>query len=213
MHGAEILSNYLNEKDTEFVDGIERIRKTKEVFDIDDLIEALHNVYPMNQAILDGFISINLFDALIGNNDRHFYNWGIIQHIEGKHEPYFSPIYDTARGLWWNTNEVDVLSLHRNFKANKAKFDNYVYKNSLPKVGIKGHSNCNHFEMVKYLDSKKLISEQNRMLLSDVKILDDCISKINKEFLELISLERMMMIEKVLRLRFSEIYTILHPHP
>ncbi len=210
VHGAEILSNYLNERDTEFVDDIERIKKTKEVFDIDDLIAALKYVYPNNQKIIDGFIGINIFDALIGNNDRHFYNWGIIQHIEGAHEPYFSPIYDTARGLWWNTNEENILSLHRNPSHHQPKFDKYIYKNSLPKVGFKGHGDCNHFELVKYLDENKLISVQNRLLLSDVKVLDYCLRKIKKEFSELISLERMAMIEKVLRLRFSEIYTILH---
>ena len=210
VHGAEILSNYLNEQNTEFVDDIERIRKTKEVFDIEDLIDALKNVYPNNNAIIEGFININLFDALIGNNDRHFYNWGIIQHIEGVHEPYFSPIYDTARGLWWNTSEEIILSLHRNFKANQAKFDNYVYKNSLPKVGIKGHNSCNHFELISYLNRIKLISEQSRLPLLNDTLLEACIHAIRSEFQDLISYERMMMIEKVLRLRFSELYTILH---
>lgn len=46
-----------------------------------------------------------VFDAIVGNNDRHFYNWGVIVDLKGMKPPRFSPVYDTARGLFWNQSE------------------------------------------------------------------------------------------------------------
>ncbi|MBC8883138.1 hypothetical protein H9X57_06230 [Flavobacterium piscinae] len=55
-----------------------------------------------------------LFDALTGNNDRHYYNWGVISHIKNEHKPYFSPVYDTARGLLWNDSDKKLYLCTKN---------------------------------------------------------------------------------------------------
>lgn len=54
-----------------------------------------------------------LFDALTDNNDRHYYNWGVISHIKNEHKPYFLPVYDTAKGLLWNVSDEKVISLQK----------------------------------------------------------------------------------------------------
>ena len=75
-----------------------------------------------------------VLDALIGNNDRHFYNWGIIRDLENKVKPKFSPIYDTARGLYWNVHDITI-----DTKMNNPKdLDKYIQKycnDSSPKIG------------------------------------------------------------------------------
>ncbi|NJP37973.1 hypothetical protein [Alkalicoccus luteus] len=51
---------------------------------------------------------MNLFDILIGNQDRHGHNWQIL-HIEGRR--VFAPLYDNGASLGWQLSEVEVESL------------------------------------------------------------------------------------------------------
>ncbi|MCY4560745.1 MAG: hypothetical protein OXC03_00190 [Flavobacteriaceae bacterium] len=72
------------------------------------------NIYPNEYVnILNNLFHLIIFDALTGNNDRHYYNWGVITHLKDEHLPYFSPVYDSARGLWWNTSDEKIISLHK----------------------------------------------------------------------------------------------------
>ena len=52
-------------------------------------------------AMVEAFGRKLAFDALVGAQDRHAENWGIVEHIgnptEGRH---FAPIFDTSRGLF-----------------------------------------------------------------------------------------------------------------
>jgi len=146
IHGANILSRYLLEKDTSWIDDLDNQRLLKGEINIKDVIIALQDVFP-DSRILDGFVDMLLFDCLTGNNDRHYYNWGVVTHIKNNHEPYFSPIYDTARGLYWNNDEKFILSLHNDSgEAQNKRIDKYV-KNSVPKVSIPGNVKCNHFQL------------------------------------------------------------------
>jgi hypothetical protein len=78
-----------------------------------------------------------LFDALVGNNDRHFYNWGVIRSVELRQEPCFSPIYDTARGLLWNESEEKIVDLALSDARAKVYLQKYI-KGSRPKIGWEG---------------------------------------------------------------------------
>jgi len=51
------------------------------------------------KTFLKEFVKMLLFDAIVGNNDRHFYNWGLLPTYVTKKKPIFAPIYDTARGV------------------------------------------------------------------------------------------------------------------
>lgn len=59
-------------------------------------------------------LSMILFDALIGNSDRHHINWGIIYELnEDEIYNYFSPLYDNGSSLCAYVNEEDI------YKKNK----------------------------------------------------------------------------------------------
>jgi len=46
--------------------------------------EVIKYHYPeYTEEIFHDFLKMIIYDALIGNNDRHFYNWGIIRDIRG----------------------------------------------------------------------------------------------------------------------------------
>lgn len=112
IHGADIFAGFLN--DRTFVEEIEEKQLARDFFTMQFTREALQYTFPHEwESLLKEFVKMLLFDALVGNNDRHFYNWGIVRHIESLHKPYFSPVYDTARGLFWNESEKKIVDLYR----------------------------------------------------------------------------------------------------
>ena len=151
-----------------------------------------------------------LFDALTGNNDRHYYNWGIISHIKNEHKPYFSPIYDTARGILWNKSDEKVISLQKELSNpyNK-KVENYIL-DSVPKISVPKNSKCNHFELIEFLKENKYFNNEHKSVWTNHKFLDQAIVKLNSEFERLFIKERREMIQYVLDLRFKKIAEILN---
>ncbi|MCF8371928.1 MAG: hypothetical protein K9H64_09915 [Bacteroidales bacterium] len=151
-----------------------------------------------------------MFDALIGNNDRHFYNWGIVHSILNKRPPVFSPFYDTARGLFWNDHEPKV----KNIVANKTGLPVFIERycnRSNPKIGWEEKKNINHFELIQLIGSSSL-SGFNKNEISSYCTQDKLIAilkMIDTEFYELMSYERRFLIKECLRFRFKTINQIL----
>lgn len=208
IHGANILSRYLSEKDTKWIDELDNQRILKGEINIKDVIIALTEVFP-DENILDCFIDMLLFDALTGNNDRHYYNWGVVTHIKNKHEPYFSPVYDTARGLYWNNSEEFILSLHNDTESEqKRKLSKYI-QNSVPKISIPGNHKCNHFELIAFLKENGYIKERHIIKWTDTNGLEKSQNLLNTEFKKLFTKERSSIISKVLKLRYQSLVNII----
>lgn len=208
IHGANILSRYLSEKDTKWIDDLDNQRLLKGEINIKDVIIALQDVFPDN-SILDGFVDMLLFDCLTGNNDRHYYNWGVVTHIKNKHQPYYSPIYDTARGLFWNNDENFILSLHNDSEDIQYKRIAKYVKNSVPKISIPDNGKCNHFQLIEYLKQNKYIKQKHIERWSDASSLEQTLSILNKDFVKLFTPERRLIIEKILNLRFQTLKSII----
>lgn len=209
-HGADILAGYFNDK--EFINEIEQQGKEREFINVQVFREALKFNFPNeHKDIFRSFVIMLLFDALVGNNDRHFYNYGVIRDLTNKKKPRFSPIYDTARGLFWNKGEKEVLSLHSNLKGMEAHIQRYV-RRSMPKIGWEGHENINHFMMV------RLIKEQMVPAVLTLQDLQEFFSKdkmaasmtvIDQEFNGIISPERLAIIKRCLHVRLESFNTLL----
>jgi hypothetical protein len=106
-HGADMYAGYLNDK--QFVDDIELQKMTQTFFTISFTRDVLNHFFKDSfNDIFKSFMLMLFFDALIGNNDRHMYNWGIIRDVYGEKRAEFSPIYDSARGLLWNKTEQQI---------------------------------------------------------------------------------------------------------
>ncbi len=149
VHGADILADYLNDK--AFVEAIELEDRERELNSVQLFSKALRSVFPgHHNRLLADFCRLLLFDALVGNNDRHFYNYGVVRDVTGQQAPYFSPIYDTARALLWNEPEAKLVALHKEPKR-LADFLARYTKDSRPKLSWDGHKNINHFDVVKLL--------------------------------------------------------------
>lgn len=208
VHGANILSRYLSEKDTKWIDDLDNQRLLKGEVNIKDVIIALKDVFP-DVDILDCFVDMLLFDCLTGNNDRHYYNWGVVTHIRNKHKPYYSPIYDTARGLYWNNDEDFILSLHNDSEdIQNKRIAKYVNK-SVPKISIPDNDKCNHFQLIEYLQQNQYIKQQHIERWTDAASLERTLTILNSDFVKLFTPQRRLIIEKILNLRFQTLKSII----
>lgn len=149
VHGADIYAGYLMDKD--LVEEIESKALAREFFTFQFAQSALEAVFGVNAAsIVDDFVQLLFFDAIVGNNDRHFYNWAVLRHIENQKMPSFAPIYDTARGLFWNESEAKINQWIQHPNTLGAKIKKYA-DNSMPKTGWEGHQQLNHFQLIEQL--------------------------------------------------------------
>jgi len=213
VHGANIFSSYLNEIDTTFVEEIEEQALTRELLTFQFTSSAIKFVFPENyKQILESFVKMLVFDAITGNNDRHFYNWGVLRDIRGKRAPLFSPIYDSARGLFWNDSENKIEQLFREgTKIDDNRFNSYLkkyVKNSLPKIGWDGKTKINHFELIKEIHMSYPIYKPVCEDLTNSRRLDAIILMLNEEFSNFYSAKRLILMEECLKLRFSILQNI-----
>jgi HipA-like protein len=202
-HGAEILEGYLADKD--FVGGVAAVKAEKSLFTFQVFCTAICAGFPNDHAeILQGFVRMIGFDALVGNQDRHFYNWGVITHPTGAARPRFAPIYDTARGLFWNTTEEGLA------RFSQAESLTAYIRNSRPEIGWDGwkesNSELRHFDLVDRVAASdkgywRLLEDLGRTAMAS---LAECEGMIDAEFDDLLSAARRGLIKRCLRVRFQK---------
>lgn len=208
-HGAEIYSAYLGETTSSFVDEVESQNLTREWFTFQFTKDALQSIYQTKAApIIADFVRMQVFDAFVGNNDRHFYNWGVIEDVTHKADPYFSPIFDSARGLFWNKSETALARIiNRHGVVDLNWMETYIRK-SMPKIGWEGEKKVTHFEQMTYLQNaypeyrpicQEIINptqfERVKRLLKD-------------RFKLLMSEQRFMLVNMCLLLRYQKLRNI-----
>ncbi len=152
IHGAEIFIGYLEDK--EFVEKLENAEDARNLFTFQVVEEAIMNAY-LDEApvILRGFFNMLVFDALVGNNDRHHYNWGVVADLDGRRAPRFSPIYDSARGLFWSRSDELMDKLAADPNRYSACMEKYIVR-SRPETGWDGTTDPNHFQLIEQIVKK-----------------------------------------------------------
>ncbi len=204
IHGIEILAEYLEDK--EFVEEINEDKKNRREYLTFDVIEqAIKHVYPKEEShILTELIKMITFDALAGNNDRHFYNWGVIgDTAKGKKTGVvFAPVYDSARGLFWNHTQDRLLKLYKGYKTSSKQVESYL-KKSEPRFSCESNPKANHFQLIEFLvkyDNK--YKDIVTYLCTEEK--ENCVySKLDRHVFSLFSHERKEIMKEILRLRFN----------
>jgi hypothetical protein len=208
-HGADFYALHLN-GDIDFVDAIQDDNKIDDqhYFNVQLVKDIFNKWFPLDSAkLFEEFIKMLIFDGLVGNNDRHSYNWGVVQSIKVNEPVRFSPIYDTARGLYWNLSEKEVkhiLSL-TDKHGNNTKIQKYVVS-SRPKIGWDGDGSLSHIDLLKRIyDTETGISRENFVSFVSKDNLTKCLDVINKDFCRLFSENRRLLITECLTLRFEKI--------
>ena len=148
-----------------------------------------------------------VFDAWIGNNDRHFYNWGVVEHISGQHPPYFSPIYDTARGLYWNASEKKVNAMASNTRGMGQSFAAYVNKSS-PRISCEGYKPGNHFDLLVQI-MREVEYVGNIADLIDVDRIANSAEFFSQSFSKLFSNQRLSLMKMILEKRTERFLQII----
>ena len=120
------------------------------------------------------FVKIMIFDALVGEQDRHEENWGI-RKIGDKYE--LSPLYDNGDSLLANfKNEEFAQKYYSGIKD----FDSYIKKSKTLIYKEDNKNRYKHFELIEYLND-----EYHDIIQKEIKRLqnltDDKIYKIVKK--------------------------------
>lgn len=208
IHGAEICGEHLGDMD--MADKIAKDKKTaRDLFTFEFIKESVKAVFPKcYENLLEDLVRMIAFDAIVGNNDRHFYNWGVVDTKKRTRKvPKFAPLYDSARGLLWNLSNENIVHHAKVHNEGGKKVVNYI-KNAYPRISLERNNQANHFELIKFVkeDNKKYaaIIDELATKVNEENVLD----MLNREFFHFFIPERCKLIELILNSRFEIVRNI-----
>lgn len=197
-HGAEIYEVSLGKENYSEI----RDKKIEsEYFTFQMTEEAIKEAFPQFvMKIMRSFVEMLSFDALIGHNDRHPYNWGVIVPVHKTGVPRFSPVFDTARALFWNVPERRIQQM----LSDQSQVESYVRK-CAPPIGWDGEPNIDFFRLVGliwwYFESYRPNIEK----FLSVSPVGRAEQILDTEFGMLMTAERRELIKRCLRLRRQQL--------
>ena len=134
----------------------------------------------LDETLFNDFIKIMIFDALVGEQDRHEENWGI-ERIGEKNK--ISPLYDNGCNLLRNFRDETYAEKYysgiKNFDAYINKSETIIYKEDNKKK-------YKHFELIRFLNDEYHEIVQNEIKKLEVltdEIINDIVNKIPDELL------------------------------
>jgi hypothetical protein len=208
VHGIDIIVAYLG-GDRPFVEEIALQKREREFFTLEDTVQAISQFFTKERStILEDFFLMLCFDAWVGVQDRHFQNWGIVRDIYGKNKPYFSPIYDSARGLFWNFQESKISDWVKTKQIDQ-QVQNQI-KNSVPQMGLTEKQKISHFELAEVILSDHFLPFKSiaRKIFTD-ESLGRVKKMIRSEFSGLLSENRISLILRCLEIRHQTFSKLL----
>lgn len=134
----------------------------------------------LDKNLFNGFLKIMLFDALVGEQDRHEENWGI-KKINGQY--IISPLYDNGCSL---LREFKDETFAEKYYEGKKDFDAYIKRSMTIIYKEDGKSRYKHFELIKYLNKyyhNVLIKEVEKLYRLKDKNIENIVNKIPNELL------------------------------
>ena len=205
IHGAEICGEHLG--DMVLAKEIAEHKPTaRELFTFEFIKDSIRSVFPQSfELLIIELVKMIAFDALAGNNDRHFYNWGVIGTKKKTSKlPVFAPIYDSARGLLWNYSDENIKKI---FKHGSKKIVSYI-EDACPRISIENNKQANHFQLIDFV---KRYSQEYKDIVNDLakdKNEEKVIEMFKTEFSPYFIKERSELIIEILRLRFKKVREI-----
>ncbi|WP_079477549.1 HipA domain-containing protein [Halobacillus salinus] len=88
----------------------------------------LFQSFSLYSELKEFFVQMNLFDVLIGNQDRHAHNWQVL-YRDGV--PFYGPLYDNGASLGWQLPDVRLKAMMES-EEKKYKY----FKKTTLKLGL-----------------------------------------------------------------------------
>lgn len=155
--------------------------------------------------LVASFARMITYDAIIGSNDRHAQNWGVVQSAVRRDSPVrFSPVFDTARGLFWNNSEDKLAAMER--EGMERHVELYAGR-SRPLIGIDGLKKPNHFDVVGRMIQDERFRWPVRQVISAF-VPDNVTKLLRVEFGRLLSRRRLAFIDALLRYRHARLMAL-----
>ena len=142
----------------------------------------------LDEDLFEGFIKVMVFDALVGEQDRHEENWGITK-IDKKYS--FSPLYDNGDNL---LRDFKNPTFSQKYYSKEKDFDAYIRKSKTIIYKEDNKNQYRHFELIKYLKknypsmTQRKIQNLNRLTDKKIesivnKIPDELLTEIHKKYI------------------------------
>ena len=155
VHGIELVARYFqtNSDEVESAFGLKNRKQEHNLYTIDNILTVLMSLYPKEiRHLREGFFRMLAFDAFIGAPDRHGMNWGVLEPLVNSSSIRFSPIYDTARGLFREYSDADLIEKAQQ-RGRECFLENYAER-SRPIFSTGQGQTDNHFSLVKWISVK-----------------------------------------------------------
>jgi hypothetical protein len=210
LHGVEIVAQCFGMEKAAIEREFQNVKQEQSLYAldlVDDVIWEFGKTDAVSQRLREGFARMIAFDALIGANDRHAGNWGIVEDVEQKRPPRFSPVFDTARGLLLRYSDADLERVEKT-RTTESFIKNHAER-SLPLIGTPGREHSNHFELVRYMvgPGHKRFGQAAKSIVFAFRP-EHARSVLHREFGRLFSPLRLRFIDALLRYRHQRLIDI-----
>lgn len=212
-HGVELAAAYFDTtaEDVASTFGLGDKGKERDFYTVDNMLEILSIVYPDARnpggpaRLETGLAKMVAFDAFVGAPDRHAMNWGVLAPLEsGGQALRFAPLFDTARGLFGDHSDADLLA--KSAKLGRKCFLERYAERSRPILGIDGRRRVSHFELVAWIAQERCerLLPGIREVLGAVR-LADIESMLQRRFRRIITQVRIGFIMELLEVRLARL--------
>lgn len=213
-HGIELFSHFFNVDHETLHQEVGGKGDHERAFYTLDMVDELLGAAAQGSAqvhvsLRHGLARMLAFDALVGSQDRHLQNWGVVENVWGHEPPRFAPVFDTARGLFLHLNDATL--------AARARDDEFVAQyaaRAKPLIGTGTNAGCNHFELIAFM-----VRQRGERYRAPVQSIVDgfdarrCRRMMHGELGRLLSRHRLELIDVLLRHRHGVLRRILRGEP
>lgn len=194
---------FVDTAEEEHIDAVDYIKKNneerEEFYTIENIKKCLDR---LDFKLFEQFLKIILFDALVGEQDRHEENWGVIRKNGGYK---LSPLYDNGCNL---LKEFYDYNYAQKYYEGKKDFEAYIERSVAVIRNNKGKK-YRHFELVKEM-YKRYPNQMKKEIINLKKLTNNEISKIvNKIPNELMQEKQKEFIIKYVEIRKNILLNIV----
>lgn len=208
LHGIELVAQYFESNLSEVESAFELSdrKREHEFYTVPNILLIIESLYPSDQQTLkESFFKMLAYDAFVGAHDRHAMNWGVLGPLERNLEPIrFSPIFDTARGLFWDFSDEDMASQVKH-QGRSGFLSRYADK-SRPIISSGRGEEDNHFSLINWISTeypdthrKTICSVFNAVRMPEIELM------LQRHFRRIVTQDRIGFIMDLLAYRIDRL--------